>query len=692
MNYNFLTINNITKICDDNLYLDENGNLTQFQWYDFQLDFALKNLEIDLSSSLTHSITEYKLTRKEILVLVKNIFGVSSINTKPGIKKELLKKYGLYKGEGIKNYYVPETLGGLTELLYDDKKDTVLQPKNYKKTSDNTIHDSNIDISSLIIKSKKKLKIHRKSDKSTSSQSSTSDASVVSSTTSLKKKKLKIHKKSDKSTSSQSDASVASSTSNSDDKKTNIFKAISPNKQRSDKGLLIIKNSDDICRKMGKFDWSRNSCYADSILLGIVYNAILNKRSLENPIGSHIYNIITTKRYNTENLGNIKLCPNKTIEETVEILNTIIDNLKDIVMKIENSEIISIQSFLKGVNDLCSNLFTENYYDGNTHDVKDFYSNIMFILGINTTNYNRKDILFFNIENTHSLLNEPFITNPYDKTKIRTVDGLGKNILGHHEQVLDNSHISTVEVLSNYMFNKYNNLGITTYSKQIYNKNKDKYTYFYKLNGYIKKSEQDLIKIRINNTSFNVLDFLETKHHDLFLNEDEIVYKYYDDNIGDELYLGERYYYNKQDRGNFEKYTKSSEISDEVGFRVGLKVENLLINNSSMYINFNINRSHSIYLASGRRKNIKLDIKINLVQSFTISDSDYNLDFIVCWFRNHYVTIFNCGNKYYLYDDTFVGSDDYIYEIGNFNNLMTYNHGRNNLFALRNSVFISYSR
>lgn len=662
MNYNFLTINNITKICDDNLYLDENGNLTQFQWYDFQLDFALKNLEIDLSSSLTHSITEYKLTRKEILVLVKNIFGKSSINTKPGIKKELLKKYGLYKGEGIKNYYVPETLGGLTELIYDDKKNTVLQPKNYKKTSDNTIDDSNIDISSLILNSKKKLKVNRKSDKSSSSQSSTSKASI------------------------------ASSTSDSNEKKTNIFKSISPNKQRSDKGLLIIKNSNDICRKMGKFDWSRNSCYADSILLGIVYNAILNKRSPENPIGSYIYNEITTKRYNTDNLGNIKLCPNKTIEETVEILNTILDNLKDIVMKIENGKIISIQSFLKGVNNLCSNLFTENYYDGNTHDVKDFYSNIMFILGINTTNYNKKDILFFNIENSQSLLNEPFITNPYDKTKIRTVDGLGKNILGHHVRVLDTSHISTVEVLSNYMFNKYNNQGINTYSKQIYNKNKDKYTYFYKLNGYIKKSEQDLIKIRINNTSFNVLDFLETKHHDLFLDQDEIVYKYYDDNIGDEIYLGERYYYNKQDRGNFEKYNKSSEMSDEVGFRVGLKVENLLINNSSMYINFNINRSHSIYLASGRRKNIKLDIKINLVQSFTISDSDYNLDFIVCWFRNHYVTIFNCGNKYYLYDDTFVGSDDYIYEIGNFNNLMTYNHGRNNLFALRNSVFISYSR
>ena len=40
----YLTINNITKICNDNLYRDLSGNFTHFQWYDFQLDFALKNI------------------------------------------------------------------------------------------------------------------------------------------------------------------------------------------------------------------------------------------------------------------------------------------------------------------------------------------------------------------------------------------------------------------------------------------------------------------------------------------------------------------------------------------------------------------------------------------------------------------------------------------------------------------------
>ena len=675
MDLNYLTINNITKICDDNLYLDESGNLTQFQWYDFQLDFALKNLENDLSKFLIHPLTGYKLTRKEILVLVKKIFGMNNINTKPGVKIEDLKKYGLYKGEGIKNYYVPETLGGLSELIYDDKNDTVLLPRNYRKTGDNTITDSNTTIKSLAVK--KKIKIPKGGKKTSSVRSSTSSISTKStastgSENSTKKKTVKIPK---------------------GGKKSNIFKSISTNQQRTNKGLLIIQNSDDICRKMGKFDWNRNSCYADSILLGVIYNAILNKRTPDNPIGSYMYHIINTKRYTNETLGNIQSCPNKSIEETVVILNTFLDNLKDIVVRIEKGEIISIQSFLKGVNELCANLFTENYYDGHTHDVKDFYSNIMFILGINTTNYNKKTTLFFKLEDTAQLLTEPFITNPYDRTKIRTVDGLGNNIIGHQVQLLDNSPISTIEVLSNYIFNKYSQLGIKVYNKQIYERNKSQYLYVYKLGGYINKDERLLTNTKLNNTSFNILEFLDTKHHDLFLEEGKVVYKYYDDNISDEVYMGERYYYKNEDRNNYEKYNKSSEMPSELGFRVGLKVENLIIDNSSAYINFNINRSHSVYLQSGLIRNVKLNVKINLVESFNLSGNDYKLDYIVCWFSNHYVTIFRCGDKYYLYDDTLVGNKDYIHEIGDFNELLLYNYGkRNTLFALRNSVFISYSR
>ena len=90
MKFKFLTINNITKICDDNLYLTPDGKLTQFQWYDFQLDFALKNLETDFKEYLHHSLTGYKRTRTEILELIEQVYGTNSITTKSDIKADVV--------------------------------------------------------------------------------------------------------------------------------------------------------------------------------------------------------------------------------------------------------------------------------------------------------------------------------------------------------------------------------------------------------------------------------------------------------------------------------------------------------------------------------------------------------------------------------------------------------------------------
>ena len=106
MSYNYLTINGITKICDDNIYIDENGKFTQIQWYDFQLDFALKNLNTDLTEYLYHPLTNYKLTRSEILELIFKITGTNIINTSDSVKKEDLIKHGLFKGDGIKNCFL----------------------------------------------------------------------------------------------------------------------------------------------------------------------------------------------------------------------------------------------------------------------------------------------------------------------------------------------------------------------------------------------------------------------------------------------------------------------------------------------------------------------------------------------------------------------------------------------------------
>ena len=89
MKFKLLTINNITKICDDNLYLTADKKPTQFQWYDFQLEFALKNLESSLDQRhLFHPFTNFKLTRSEILELILRIYGTTVL-----LKPELNLKY-----------------------------------------------------------------------------------------------------------------------------------------------------------------------------------------------------------------------------------------------------------------------------------------------------------------------------------------------------------------------------------------------------------------------------------------------------------------------------------------------------------------------------------------------------------------------------------------------------------------------
>ena len=669
MDKKVLTINDITKICDDNLYFSPDNKLTQFQWYDFQLEFALKNLDPNLEEYLVHKLTNYKRTRSELLEVIYQIYGTNKIYTKPGIKSEILKKYGLLKGEGIKDYYLPQTLGGISELIYDSKTNKVEIPEIYEKVTNGNISEAISDLSSSI---------------------------NISSKTKVKKTKRIIPKRklTKKATSSQ--ASKKSSSSSQASKKSK--RRIIPNLNKIDpvrkaKGLRVIEDSDNRCRRLGKFDWNRNSCYADSVFLGVLYNAILNKPDHLNPIGSLIYDTIMNKSYTIENIGTeIPNCVGKTREETVVILNDILLTLKDILTKIESGHIINIRGFTLKVKNTCDNLFTENFHDGGTHDSKDFYNNIMLILGLESSNFNKYKLYNFNYENTLNLLDESYVKNPYDNSPIRTQDGLGQNILGYFQENTNSAPILNIEVLSQYLYKKYSEINVDAVSTTTFNANKAKYTYNKYFNTYIPKTKVGITKLRLNTVSLDITDFLVTRHVEQFLNDDNIAYKYLDPNIDDQLYLGERYYFNSEDKGDYEKYHKSSEITSDKGFRLGMKIEELSVDNSSNYINFNINRSHRLYSIHGRILNLKLNLKINLVEEFTIEDVQYNLDFIVCHYGNHYVSIYKCGNKYYLYDDTLASNDDYVIEIGTFENLSSFKYSNKSEFALRNSVFISYSK
>lgn len=132
MIYNTLTINNITKVCDDNIYMDPSGNITDLQWFYFQLEFVFDKLGIPKYNSFTG----LKYTMNQMYNILVKIYGS---NVKVEGDKKTLIKYGFFS-EKVKDTYTPKNLGGFINFQpeLNDTKAFVKKPTkddNYFKTA-----------------------------------------------------------------------------------------------------------------------------------------------------------------------------------------------------------------------------------------------------------------------------------------------------------------------------------------------------------------------------------------------------------------------------------------------------------------------------------------------------------------------------------------------------------------------------
>merc|ERR1712072_395564 len=66
-NYELLTINGITKICDDNMYIYD-GDIVNYQWLYFQLEYILNKIQIKNEDNLTG----LKLTKGQLCKIIKD--------------------------------------------------------------------------------------------------------------------------------------------------------------------------------------------------------------------------------------------------------------------------------------------------------------------------------------------------------------------------------------------------------------------------------------------------------------------------------------------------------------------------------------------------------------------------------------------------------------------------------------------
>lgn len=586
MNYNLLTIGNITKICDDNLYLNNKGDISILQWFTFQLYFLLEKLGI----SNIDPVTNLKITKAQIYnILYEKYNGKIDIDKYIDADKQLWKDYGFIKID-INNSFDNKNIGG--DILFTTQI-------NKQKTD-------------IIFPTKRPFfgDIQSKTDK-------------------RQRDKLRLKKAIKQSTAVPVSSAVPVSTDTGKEK----------------------------CTKLGKFSWSRNSCYADSILLLMIYRIIFNKDST-------LYTLISSFKYTDELIAQRQICRDKDIIESKNVLNNMLDTFRDLISRVEQGQIFDIQYFLKLIQN-CPNRFSENYYDGLTHDTTEFLYNILNLFNIQTENGNILNQYYFsNINNniTESNVNSTmFYLAPMQLT-----NALGENFYDNKTSSIKRSHIQFLKISKESLLNLYKSI-IPTYDPADILLNPSDYIFDKLLDRQIKKSDLETINHRKQELKYRLQDILGIK--ELNYLGDEVAFHlkegYQIIHTDDETQTA---YYTKEGDTSPNAVKSSDLLPADIGFRLKYKIDEHLLDNNTEDIIIKLDRK---YLNRSLREEHN-DITIIPDEYMTINSSNYELYGIVIWYQGHYVSYYRCGNEYYLYDDN---STKYIYYVGDYNALLIHNYG-----------------
>ena len=100
----YLTINNITKICSDLIYTDSRGHILPYQWFPFQLEYVFNRLGLQIYNN------GLRYTNKQMGELLKSFFFNKDIIVEDN--KENLIANGIYGSEKIKDTYTIANYGG----------------------------------------------------------------------------------------------------------------------------------------------------------------------------------------------------------------------------------------------------------------------------------------------------------------------------------------------------------------------------------------------------------------------------------------------------------------------------------------------------------------------------------------------------------------------------------------------------
>tara|TARA_B100000575_G_C23142896_1_gene665664 strand:+ start:4662 stop:6575 length:1914 start_codon:yes stop_codon:yes gene_type:complete len=631
MDYKLLTVQGITKICDDRIIQDHNGNISPLQWIDFQLRWLLYVLGHNKYDTNIHKWPDLEntiLTRDQIFRLLEDEYGsennrviIPLENTKHLNHQEAIKM-GFHREEEVSNFFnIHLGLKCNFELIYNNNRTLISEPEEKQYFSKYSLDEmSDLDFKKLYF----------------------------------------------------------------------------PNTDTSITNIKSVDDSNKTDFPYGVLKWKSNSCYADAIIYILFIRMMKNKES-------YLYKHLMNFNYTGENIGpNNEHC-GETIqtesgivfvkdssEENIVKLNNIIIKFREVVTNLEQNISFYITDFFK-ILTTCGNNDSIKWSKGDTEASEEFFRYLIDIINYNippriplqegNSNTNRINAYYFKKDNLNIDRIRDILQLDSDfEFNMDITDAEGNFLYDYKELFTPNppSPIQIMRISPDILKQYYKKITVDTVAPSAYAIDPTKYKIHPITNLIYTKSNYRKARTEMRNLIINITDLLLLKE---ITDKREVLTPTYI--ITDKSYSSNNtHYYKLTDREDESKHYPLSELPENIGFEYSGIVNEYTLTSQSEDIFIIIDRL--VYTGLGEER---LAIQIQPLEIITVEGTDYQLNGIVYWKDNHYMSIFHYNNKYYHYDD--IGTKN-INEFESFDKMLQYNMQSGSGILLKNSSIYHY--
>ena len=712
MDYQLLKINGITKLCDDRILFDEKKNILDEQWFDFQLHFICDVLGIPLSDPAIcppiyteqnprpiYSNYTDKFTRNQIFRSLVDKYGFTSdadgskivtipdsdILQKPSLGKSSDTEQSKLHSDDLLKFGISSTiLYRLYNTSLNKDNGTRVEPISFLDTPvrDNKYYTDDLEEYNKHVSQT----ITEITSTSAPKENSTDLVDVLISSSLPKKdepvssKKQKPVRRRKKQPKSSSDGTKKSKIS--PEGKGEVSKDL------PDRAITMSN-----CSDIGRLTWTRNGCYADSIIYLFFLRMYLNPNS---SIYTHLLNPIEADTMNDKRcvVNGDEFGPPIPIADNVVILNNIRRKYIDILESLKQGDLLTIEP-LRSLMGQCGGPDTSKWNGSDTQPTQTFTDDLLRLLqykfpsemsGMSSESRVGKYIrYYFSSDNSSIDKIKASILKEGESNFNRLYDAVGDKIYDNNLIHEDHSpvHFQTVYISAEDLIWKamvtsekkpLDEATLLTLNKsQIY---KDPFTH-----QYFRKSDKQYITQLYKDFTIPINTILSPNRITDTSQED--ARSFYITKDGYELDQNSNYYYKIDEPGHM--ISTESFVSNNIGYKVALKLEKSILTNTSDDILIFINRLIGHDDASSKR----CSIKITDIETITLSDGTvYHLNGLVYWKGGHFMSIYNCKGVYYHYNDLPAGKGE-IVQLGNYDEMINWRNGTI-LAAQENSAIYHY--